>query len=126
MAFVIDAFAVADEQDLGRFMLHEEIFGYFVGNGPVPDEIKKVEINGFRLFGPFEAAFYEGAGGATGTVFEDELGTGGGTLPDLFQLGFGLQGNPIHAAITYIMQKGYPKDNLYKNNFLRSGKRVPR
>jgi hypothetical protein len=32
-------------------------------------------------------------------VFEDELGAGGRSLPDLFQLGFGLQGDPIHTAI---------------------------
>ena len=76
VAFVIDAFAIADEEDLWGFVLDEEGFGDPIGNGPVTDEIKIVEINGFRLFGPFQAAFYEGAGGTAGTVFEDELGTG--------------------------------------------------
>src|SRR5215475_1858400 len=39
MAFIVDAFTVADQQDLGRFVLYEEGFGDPVGNGPVADEI---------------------------------------------------------------------------------------
>ena len=77
VAFVIDAFSVADEQYLGGFVLYEERFDDLVGDGPVADEVKVVEINGFRLTRSFQAAFYEGAGGATGTVFEDELGADG-------------------------------------------------
>lgn len=79
-------------------MLDEECLGDPVGNGAVADEIKKVEVNGFGLICPLEATFDQGAGGAAGTVFEDELGAGGGFLPNFVQLGFRLQGDPIHTA----------------------------
>jgi hypothetical protein len=52
-------------------------------------------------------------------VFEDELGTGGRSLPDLFQLGFGVQGDPIHSQYNAANGKRLSSDNLYKN-FLRA------
>lgn len=96
MAFVVDAFAVADQEDLGRFVTDLEDIGDLIGDGPVTEEVEEVEIDGMGLFGSFQAAFYDGAGGATGTVFEDHLGAGGGSGFDVFELRFGLQRYPIH------------------------------
>jgi hypothetical protein len=86
MAFVIDALAIADQQYLGGLVVYLENIGYFIGYGPVANEIEVVEINGFWLFGSFEAAFYQGAGGATRTVLKDQLGTGSGFFFNLVQL----------------------------------------
>src|SRR5258708_6622078 len=57
VAFVIDAFSIADEQYLGGFVFYEEHFDDPVGDGPVADEVKVVEINGFRLARSFQATF---------------------------------------------------------------------
>lgn len=86
MAFVIDALAIADQQYLGGLVVYLENIRYFIGYGPVADQIEVVEINGFWLIGSFEAAFYQGAGRATRTMLEDQLGAGSGFFFDLVQL----------------------------------------
>jgi hypothetical protein len=96
MAFVIDAFTVADQEDLGGFMVDLEEIGDLVGNRAVADQVEIVEIDRFGLFTSFQPAFDYGAGGATGTVFKDQLGTVGRFGFDIFELRLGLQGYPIH------------------------------
>jgi hypothetical protein len=78
--------AIADQQYLGGLVVYLENIGYFIGYRPIANEIEVVEINGFRLIGSFEASFYQGAGGATGTMLEDQLGAGSGFFFDLVQL----------------------------------------
>lgn len=76
MAFVIDTFPVADEQYLGRFVMDHERVGDFIGYRPEAYQVEVVEVDGIGGLISFEPAFNEGAGGAAGTVFEDQLGTG--------------------------------------------------
>jgi hypothetical protein len=90
MAFVIDALAVADQEYLGGFMVDLEEVGDPVGDRPVIDQVEVVEIDGFRAFPSFQPAFDYGAGGATGTVFKDQLGTVGRFGLDLFELCLGV------------------------------------
>ena len=48
MTFVIYAFPVADQQYLGRFMLHGILIGNFVRDGTVIDQVKKIEVKSIR------------------------------------------------------------------------------
>jgi hypothetical protein len=86
MAFVIDAFSIADKQDLGGFVVDLEGIGYSIGYRAVVDQIKIIEIDSLWCFTSFEPALYQGAGGATGTMLKDQLRAGGRSFPDLFQL----------------------------------------
>lgn len=76
VAFVIDTFPVADKQYLGRFVMDHECVGHFIGYRPETYEVEVVKVDGIGWLISFEPAFNEGAGGAAGTVFEDQLGTG--------------------------------------------------
>ena len=84
MAFVIDTLSVADDQHLGGFVLYPEAFCNFVGNGAIADQIQVVEINVLWLGGPFQAIFYQGAGGTAGAVLKYYLGTVSGVFKNVF------------------------------------------
>ncbi len=86
MTFIVYALSIADQQDLGGFVLYPEGVDYFIGNGPVADEVEVIEIDGSRLAGPFQAIFDQRAGRAPGAMFEDKLGAVGRFFPDPFQL----------------------------------------
>lgn len=90
MAFLIDAFAVTDEQYLGGFVPDVEGVRNLVGDGSVVNEVEVVEVDGVGWLIPFEPVLDEGACGATDTVFEDNLGAGAGFCSDLIQLALGL------------------------------------
>jgi len=90
MAFLVDAFAVADEQYLGGFMPDVEGVGDLVGNGSVVDQVEVVEVDGVGGLITFEPVLDQGTCGATDTVFEDDLGAGAGSCSDLIQLALGL------------------------------------
>jgi len=90
MAFLVDAFSVADEQNLWGFVVNPEGFGYLVGYRPVADEVEIVKVDGGRRLVSFQPAFDEGAGGAAGAVLEDELGAAGRFFPYLIQLILGV------------------------------------
>lgn len=83
MAFLVDTFSVPDEQDLRGFVVDAEGVGYFIGYRPVADEVQVVKINGGGWLISFQPAFDEGAGGAAGTVLENELRAVCGFFPDL-------------------------------------------
>ena len=57
MAFVVDALAVADQQDLRRFVVDLEGLGDFVGQGPEAKQIEVVKEDGVGCCGPVEAVF---------------------------------------------------------------------
>jgi len=76
MTLFIDAFSVADEQHLGGFVVDHERVGHFFGDRPEAYQIEVIEVDGIGGLISFEPAFNEGAGGAAGTVLEDQLGTG--------------------------------------------------
>lgn len=86
MAFVVYAFPVADEQNLGAFVPYSEGVSYLVGNGAEAYEVKIVEINGIGWLVSFEPAFHEGACRAAGTVLKDQLRAVGRSLLDFIQL----------------------------------------
>jgi len=88
VALIIYAFSIADDQDLRGFMAYEEVYLDLIGDWPVFDQVKIIEIQGGGWLGPFQSALYEGAGRAPGAVFEDHLGSVGGSFEDFFQLGF--------------------------------------
>jgi hypothetical protein len=96
VTFVVNTMAIADQQYLGGFVANPKDFGYLVGDRPVIEQVKIIEINGFWLLGAFQPAFDDGAGRATGTVFKDQLGTVGGAGFDVFQLRLRLKWDPIH------------------------------
>ena len=98
MTLIIDALAIADEQHLWGFMIDPEHIGNLLGDGPVVQKIQEVEIDAAGFHGPFQPALDEGAGGATGTMFEDELWAAGRSFPDLFQLRLVLQMDPVHVG----------------------------
>lgn len=77
MAFFIDAFSIADKQYLWGLVVNVEGVGHFIGYGPVAYKVEVIKINGIGRLVSFEPAFNKGAGGATGTVFEDKLGADG-------------------------------------------------
>jgi hypothetical protein len=83
MAFVIDALAVADKQDLGGFVADAKGVRDFIGDGTMAQEVEEIKIHLVGLGGPFEAAFYDGACGAAGAVLKDNLGTIGRPLGDV-------------------------------------------
>lgn len=74
MAFIVDTFSILDEEHLGRLMLYAEGVGHFIGDWPVADQVQEIEVDGDRLSGSFQPVFYQGAGGATGAMFKNELG----------------------------------------------------
>jgi hypothetical protein len=90
MAFVVHALSVADKEDLGGFMLYKEIFHYFIGQGPVAEEVQVIEVDSVRLPDPFQPVLDHGAGGTAGAMLKNELRADGGFFPDLFQLRFRL------------------------------------
>lgn len=98
MAFIVDAPAVVNEQHLGRFMTDPEKVRHLVGDRAIVEEVQIIEIDAGGFFGPFQPALYEGAGGATRTVLEDQLGAAGRSFFDLIQLRLCLQRNPIHVV----------------------------
>jgi hypothetical protein len=55
-------------------MKYGEFFGYFVGNFPVPDEIKKVKVDIPRGAASFQATFDYTADTAPCAMFKDYLG----------------------------------------------------
>ena len=73
MAFVIDAFSVEDQQDLGRFVLDAEISCDLIGYRPVVYQVEAVKIYRIRGPGSFQPAFDHSAGGAAGTVLKNNL-----------------------------------------------------
>jgi hypothetical protein len=87
VALVIDAFSVTDDQDLRGFMAYEEVDLDLIGDGAIFQEVEIVEIQAGGWLGPFQSTLYQGAGGASGAVFEDHLGAVGRSFTDLFQLG---------------------------------------
>jgi len=56
MAFVIYAFSVEDQQDLGRFVSDAEISCDLIGYGPVVYQVEVVKIDGIRDPGSFQPA----------------------------------------------------------------------
>ena len=69
-------------------MIHFKGFGDLIGDRAVAEEIEKIEIDRFGLPDPFQPAFDEGAGGASGAVFENDLWAAAGTFPNLLELIF--------------------------------------
>jgi hypothetical protein len=90
MAFVINALAIADQEDLGRFVVDPEEVGDAIRDWPVIEQVKIIKVNRLRFFGSFQPAFNYGARRAAGTVFKDKLGTVGRSGFDVFELGLGL------------------------------------
>lgn len=86
MAFVINAFPIGNEQDLGRLVRNGECFRDFVRNGTVVDEVEVVEVDRFGRAASFQSVFHHGACGAAGTVLEDNLGASGRSFLDLVEL----------------------------------------
>lgn len=88
MAFLIYAFPIDNQQNLRGFVLDFEGFGDLIGDRAEAYEIQIIEVDRFGLLNSFEPTFDEGAGGAAGTVFKNELRSAGGTFANLFQLVF--------------------------------------
>jgi hypothetical protein len=84
VTFVVDALPVADQQDLGAFMVDPEGVGHSIGDGAVADQVQVIKVDRVRLLGSVQPAFYYRADGTPGAVFENELGTVGRSFPDLF------------------------------------------
>jgi hypothetical protein len=88
MAFLIYAFPIDNQQNLRGFVLDFEVFGDFVGDRAEAYEIEIIEVDRRGLLNSFEPTFDEGAGGASSTVFKNELRSAGGPFANLFQLVF--------------------------------------
>ena len=73
MAFVVYTLSVPDEEYLGGFVLHKEIFHYLIGQGPVTQEVQVIEIASGRLLDPFQPVLDHGAGGTAGAMLKNEL-----------------------------------------------------
>jgi hypothetical protein len=86
MAFIINAFPVANYQYLWRFMLYPEGLGYPIGDRPVIQEVQVIEFDVLvcSLGSSFQPAFYQGTGGTAGAVLEYHLGAFGRPPADLF------------------------------------------
>ena len=117
MTFFENAFSIPDHQDLGRLMLHSIGFCHFIRNRAILYQIQVVEVDGLRLRHPFHPVLDQLAGGAAGAVFEDHLGTFGGSLANLLELRVCLQRYPVHIVTTGQIKKGYQNDNLFWNIF---------
>ena len=87
VAFIVYALSVTDQQDLGGFVVYIKGVGHFIGDRAITDEVQVVKIDIGGGLGSFQPVFYQGAGGAAGAMFKNELGAVGGSFPDLFQLG---------------------------------------
>ena len=86
VALLINAFSIADQQYLGRFMVDPEGFGDLIGDGTVAEQVQEIEIDGCGELRSFEPVLHQLTGGATGTMFEDHLGAIRRSFADLFEL----------------------------------------
>ena len=77
MAFVIDTFAIYDQEDLGRLMVNPKCLGNSIGNGPVADEIEIIEVDLLRLVSALQTVFDDRANGAACAVLKDHLRAAG-------------------------------------------------
>src|SRR5258708_40234554 len=96
MTFVVNTFAVTDDQYLGGFMFYQESFGYFVGDGAVTDQVQVVEVNRSGKWHSFQPALHQLTGGTAGAMFEYYLGAIGRFFADIVQLRFCLKVYPTH------------------------------
>lgn len=67
-----DAFAVSDEKDLRRFVMHVEPFGNSLRNRAMGNEVEVVGVHAVGKVTTVEAGFGHIADGATGAVFEEQ------------------------------------------------------
>ena len=99
MAFVVNAFPVFDQQNLGRFVVNREIVGHLVRYGSEAQQVEQVEIGGCGHFGPLKPVKRHAADRTAGTVFEDYLGALAGEFPDLVDLVQVVEFDPVHQVV---------------------------
>ena len=100
MAFVINTFAVADDEHLGRFMMYMIQLCDAVGKIAVLDKIEIMKLSIGRHSCSFKPAFGHTADRATSAVFKDNLWYFSRTLVDEIQLFFAGKNIPIHYEFT--------------------------
>jgi hypothetical protein len=98
VAFLEDALAVTDKEDLGRLVVHLEYLCYLVGKAPVGQEIEKVKIYLCRLLAFLEPLKGYCTDGTTRTVLENNLRPHLRFTDDALQLLFIGQMNPMHTS----------------------------
>lgn len=84
MAFLVHAFAVLDQEHLGRFVLNVENVSDLIGKRPVNDKVEEIEIDISRLGNFLQPLQGNGTDRTARTVLENNLGPELGVGNDLF------------------------------------------
>jgi len=96
MTFVVNAFPISDQQNLGGFMFHIQGSGNLSGKGTMCQEVEIIEVSAFEFFRVFQPVPGNTADITAGTVFKNDLRALMGQMNDFVQLPGVKEIVPVH------------------------------